>query len=84
MKNKHLPIFKATLDLVIYIESIVKNQDRYYRYSIGTQMRELAQGMLFLINRANRNRGEKRVEFLEELTPYWKSYKSVFRQCIYE
>jgi len=65
--NENLPIFKATLDLIIYIDGIVKNQERYYKYSIGKELRETSMEMLFLIGKANRARGDKRIEILKEL-----------------
>ena len=34
MNNEHLPIFKATLDLCVYLDLIVKNQERYHKYSV--------------------------------------------------
>ena len=40
MKENYLPIFKASLDLVCYVDTIVKNQERYYKYSIGLELRE--------------------------------------------
>ena len=36
----NLPIFKVSLDLAVYLDSIVKNQDRYHRYTIGSDLRE--------------------------------------------
>jgi len=65
--NENLPIFKVTLDLIIYVDTIVKNQERYYKYTIGSDLRESAKEMLFLIGKANRARGDKRVEILKEL-----------------
>ena len=65
--NENLPIFKATLDLIVYVDGIVKNQERYYKYSIGKELRESAMEMLFLIGRANRARDNRRVEILKEL-----------------
>jgi hypothetical protein len=67
MNNENLPIFKATLDLCVYLDLIVKNQDRYYKYSIGFDLRKDAKEILFLINRANRAKDAKRVIFLEQL-----------------
>ena len=65
--NENLPIFKATLDLIVYVDGIVKNQERYYKYSIGKELREACVEMLFLISQANRARADKRVEILKEL-----------------
>ena len=65
--HENLPIFKATLDLIVYIDTIVKNQERYYKYSIGMELRESSKEMLFLTGRANRARKDKRIEILQEL-----------------
>ena len=77
MKNEHLPIFKAALDLTVYIDSIVKNQERYYKCSIGSDMREYAKEMLFLIKRANRAKGVHRVKSLELLVDKCEDCKTM-------
>ncbi len=48
----NLPIFKSTLDLVVYIETIVKNFEKYHQYTIGVDLSTHSKEMLFLINRA--------------------------------
>ena len=40
MKSEQLPIFKATLDLCVYVDGVIKNQDRSHKYGIGAEMRE--------------------------------------------
>jgi len=49
----NLPIFKSALDLVVYIETIVKGFEKYHKYTIGVDLRAHSKEMLFLINRAN-------------------------------
>ena len=53
MYYDNLPIFKSTLDLVVYIETIVKGFDRYHKYTIGSDLRVHSKEILFLINKAN-------------------------------
>ncbi len=53
MKYENLPIYKASLDFCVYMEQIVRNFDRYHKYTIGTDLRENAKKILFLIHRAN-------------------------------
>ena len=77
MKNEHLPIFKAALDLHVYMDGIVKNQERYYKYTIGLDLTESSKEMLFLINRANRVRDIKRVELLEQLVGKCEDIKTL-------
>ena len=67
MRSEHLPIFKATLDLCVYLDGIVKNQEKYHKYSIGSEMRAASRQMLYLLNRANASWKEKRVALLEQL-----------------
>lgn len=78
MQNQSLPIFKASLDLTVYVDSIVKNQERYYRYSIGMELRASAKEMLLLISRANRVRGKARVTLLEALIQENEDFKILF------
>ncbi len=53
MYYDNLPIFKSTLDLVVYIETIVKSFEKYHKYTIGVDLRTHSKEMLFLINKAN-------------------------------
>lgn len=77
MKNENLPIFKATLDLAVYLDVIVKNQERYYKYTLGADMREHVKEMLFLINKANRSKGIARVSVLELLLEKCEELKTL-------
>ena len=67
MRSEHLPIFKATLDLCVYLDGMVKNQEKYHKYAIGSEMRDASRQMLYLLNRANTFKGAKRVALLEQL-----------------
>jgi len=58
----NLPIFKSSLDLTIYLDSIVKNQDRYHRYTIGSDLREYSKQILFFVSKANRARDKNRIK----------------------
>jgi hypothetical protein len=55
------------MDLCVYIDTIVKNQEKYYKYTIGAEMRSEAKEMLLLIGKANRHKDVKRVEALQAL-----------------
>jgi hypothetical protein len=67
MNHQGLPIWKASMDLCVYVDTIVKNQERYHRYTIGAEMRSEAKEILLLIAKANRHKDVKRVEVLQEL-----------------
>ncbi len=77
MRNENLPIFKAALDLTVYLDSIVKNQERYHKYSIGLDLREYSKAMLFLINKANRSKNIERVNVLKLLVDKCEECKTL-------
>jgi len=64
MITQNLKIYKVALDLGVYIEQIVKSMDRYYKYTIGSDLRNFSKDILFLINRANLSKDIKRIEYL--------------------
>lgn len=53
MYYDNLPIFKSALDLVVYVETIVKGFDKYHKYTLGEDLRKQSKEVLFLIQRAN-------------------------------
>ena len=63
MYYDNLPIFKSALDLVVYMETIVKSFDKYHKYTLGEDLRQQSKEILFLIQRANmsENRREELV-----------------------
>ena len=50
---EHLPIYKKAFDLLIYIEKSVSNFSRYHKYSLGSDLRQLARQVVRTIVRAN-------------------------------
>lgn len=66
---ENLPIYKASLDLTVYIEKIVCNFGRYHKYTVGTDLRNVSRRILILVARANvkKDRGSCLVEALEKL-----------------
>jgi len=65
MQYDNLPIYKATLDLCVYMETIVRGFEKYHKYTIGVDLRNLSKELLFLIHRANIS--HKRVHIVEKL-----------------
>lgn len=51
MASQDFPIFRAALELCVYVETIVKSFDRYHKYTIGEDMRKFSKDMIFIINR---------------------------------
>ena len=71
-QTEHLPIYKATYDLCLYLEQIVQHFSRYHKYALGADLRDGARRALKLVVRANARRDKTSVllqlrEELEEL-----------------
>ena len=65
-RYEHLPIYKAAMDICVYLEHTVRNFSRYNKYTLGSELRDLSRGILLLIIRANSVRD--REEILQDLT----------------
>ncbi len=70
-QTEHLPIYKQTYDLCLYLEQVVRNFSRYHKYSLGADLRAGARRALRLVVRANARRDKDLVllELREELVP---------------
>jgi hypothetical protein len=71
-RSEHLPIYKASYDLCLYFEQVVRNFSRYHKYSLGGDLLDGARSVLKLIVRANARRDKTPVllevrEQVEEL-----------------
>ena len=53
MASENLPIYKAALDLTVYVEQIVRKFEKYHKYTLGVDLREKSKALLFAISRAN-------------------------------
>ena len=73
-----LPIFKASLDFVVYIETIVKNFDKYHKYTIGLDLRTYSKKLLFLVHRANISK-DGRKAILEQMRDICEEIKMLIR-----
>ena len=70
--TEHLPIYKCSYDLCLYLEQVVQGFSRYHKYSLGTDLRDSGRRVLKLVVRANARRDKAPVlldlrEELEEL-----------------
>ena len=59
MYYNNLPIFKSALDLVVFVEEMVKGFDRYHKYTIGAELRGQSKSILFGIAKANMTKERK-------------------------
>ena len=55
---EHLPIYKKTLELAIFMENCVKGFARYHRYTLGADLRNCSRELVTLVIGAN-SRKEK-------------------------
>jgi hypothetical protein len=52
-----LPIYKSALNLAVYMEQIVRDFQKYHKYTMGVELREKSKTLLFAINRVNMSEG---------------------------
>jgi hypothetical protein len=50
---EHLPMYKAAMDLAVYVETIVRNFSRYHKYTLGSDLRQQCRELVTLIICAN-------------------------------
>lgn len=67
MNHSHaLPIFKSALDFCVYVDTIVKNLEKYHKYGIGSELREASRAMFYLISNIHVSK-ERRMVLLTKL-----------------
>jgi len=59
-RYEHLPIYKAAMDLGVYLEGMVHNFSRYHNYTTGQDLRNL--GISRLESRSHRRNGTAAAE----------------------
>ncbi len=64
-RYEHLPIYRSAMKLAVHLEITVRGFSRYVKYTLGSEMRRLAQQIVGLIIRANNQR--ERFALLHEL-----------------
>ncbi|TCT19844.1 four helix bundle protein [Thiobaca trueperi] len=65
-RYRHLPIWKAALELAVHLEQAVRSFPRYHKYTLGSELRQTAQRLCRLVARANDAR-ETRALVLDDL-----------------
>ena len=78
-RYEHLPIYKKAFDFTVYVENIVRNFSRYHKYTLGTELREQARGVVALIVRANNTRAK--LPILLQLREALEQVKLTLRLC---
>lgn len=64
-RYEHLPIYRKAMDLTVYFEKIVRNFNRYNKYTLGSELREKSRQIVELIIKANSTK--ERLPLLLEL-----------------
>lgn len=59
MNYENLPVYKETLDLLVFIYKITANVDRRYRYTMVEELKKSLQEMLIQIYAANISRSKQ-------------------------
>ena len=78
-QTDHLPIYKRSYDLCLYLEQVVRKFSRYDKYTLGTDLREGARRALKCVVRANARR-DKEPELLR-LREELEEVKVLLRLC---
>lgn len=79
-KYEHLNIFRDAYDLAVHFEKIVRNFNRFHKYSLGTDLRAQSRHILDLIVLAN-NETDGRAARLLELRQELERLKVLARLC---
>jgi hypothetical protein len=76
---EHLPIYKRSYDLCLYLEQVVRNFSRYHKYSLGQDLRDGARRVLRLVVRANAR--TDKVPVLLQIREEVEELKVLLRLC---
>lgn len=78
-RYEHLPIYKASLDVCIYFEKIVRNFSKYNKYTLGSDLRDKSREILYRIVRLNSLVNKQ--EELQNLVSAIEELKVLIRLC---
>jgi hypothetical protein len=78
-RYENLPVYKKALDLAVHFENVVRGFDKYHKYTVGTDLRNISRRILVLTAKANAraDRKECLIEALERL----EELKILVRLC---
>jgi len=74
---EHLPIYRQAMQLAVHLEQVVRKFSRYNKYTLGSELREQAHGIVGNIIKANNEQG--RLEALVELRDSIERLKTTVR-----
>jgi lipid-binding SYLF domain-containing protein len=74
---RHLPVWKAALDLAVHLEHAVRRFSRYNKYTLGSDLRQTAQRLCRLVARANDAKDAARLCALDELVSAVEEMKTL-------
>lgn len=71
-RYEQLPVYKKALEVAIHFENVVRGFDKYHKYTVGADLRNLSRRILTLVAKANIKEERKdclieAIEKLEEL-----------------
>lgn len=78
-RYEHLPIYKAAFDLACEAERAVRAFSRYNKYTLGTDLRQKARGLVDTVVEANGSADRRSV--LQRLRGEIESFKVLVRLC---
>lgn len=81
--SEELPIYKASYDLLERLTDLAKDLPKFFRYSVGTRMVDLALDMLAQIYRANMSKND-RVQALTDLLISHRQLLMLLRVCYHQ
>ncbi len=77
-RYEHLPIYRKSFDLAVYLERVVGGFARRHKYGLGARMQTGAQDVLMRVVRAQNSSGSARVTQLRELRVELEVLKNLF------
>ncbi len=63
---ENLNVYKKALDLTGYFEKVVRHFEKYHKYTVGSELRNLSRSILVLIAKAN-TKGVRKENLLEAI-----------------
>ena len=71
---RHLPVWKAAMELAVHLEHSVRRFPRYHQYTLGTELRQTAQRLCRWVARANNAGADARYAALNPLRAQLSSF----------
>ena len=78
-RYQNLPVYKKAFELTVYFENLVRGFDRYHKYTVGSEIRNLSRRILLLLAKANTR--SMRKEHLAEAIDKLEELKILINIC---